>query len=59
MEANPQAGWAENNNTRMEAWKKITKAKSNTMNNWLPFVIQSLPISFILSANLSNSRMER
>jgi hypothetical protein len=36
VEANPQASWAKINNTLEEAQKKITKAKMDGMNNWLP-----------------------
>jgi hypothetical protein len=36
LEANPQAGWAEINNTRVEARKRITKARRDAMNSWLP-----------------------
>lgn len=39
LEANPQARWAKINGARVEAQKKITKAKRDAMNTGSQFVI--------------------
>jgi hypothetical protein len=36
LEANPQASWAKINDARVEAQKRITKARRDAMNSWLP-----------------------
>jgi hypothetical protein len=36
LEANPQASWAEINDTHIKAQKEITKARREAMNRWLP-----------------------